>query len=141
MRPILIILCFLTGLHAGAQQYKDTTFTERGFTCTCKYNFNSEDDNKLFDRSEIPARYPGGDAEWKKFVKMNIDRSYKGKHPVEIRFQVDKNGDLSTFMLQNKAPNQKYEEVVRLLRSSGKWFPSVQNGFCAKSYVRLSFEL
>ena len=70
-----------------------------------------------------------------------MDKGLKGKDEVEVRFQVDKNGDLSTFLLMNKSPNQKYEEVLRLLKSSGKWFPSIQNGFCVKSYVRLSFEL
>ena len=55
-----------------------------------------------------------------------MDKGFKGNHPVEVRFEVNKNGDLSAFLLLNKAPNQKYEEVLRLLKSSGKWFPSVQ---------------
>ena len=141
MRKLFFIPFFLTGLYACCQEYKDTTFSTGQFTCSCKYNLNVDDDNKIFDRSEEPAHYPGGEEEWKKFVKKNMDKGFKGKHEVEVRFQVDKNGDLSTFLLMNKSPNQKYEEVLRLLKSSGKWFPSVQNGYCVKSYVRLSFEL
>ena len=135
------MLSLLIGIHSYSQEFKDTTFSVRELTCSCKYNFKSEDDNKIFDRSEKAAHYPGGEDEWKKFVKKNMDKGFKGNHPVEVRFEVDKNGDLSNFLLLNKAPNQKYEEVVRLLKSSGKWFPSVQNGYCVKSYVRLSFEL
>ncbi|MDZ4793447.1 MAG: hypothetical protein SGI83_04140 [Bacteroidota bacterium] len=138
-------LCLLVSLFLisdlQAQEFKDTTYSVSDFNCSCKYNFNSEDDNKIFDRSEKPAHFPGGENEWKKFVKKNMEKGLKGKHEVEIRFQVDKNGDLGAFLLMNKSPNQKYEEVLRLLKSSGKWFPSVQNGFCVKSYVRLSFEL
>jgi Gram-negative bacterial TonB protein C-terminal len=69
---------------------KDTMISVRGFTCNCKYNFNIEDDNKIFDRSEKPATYPGGDEAWKKFVKKNLDKSIKGNEKVEVRFQVDK---------------------------------------------------
>ncbi len=141
MRKIFFLLSLLIGINSYSQEYKDTIFSIRDFTCHCKYNFNNEDDNKIFDRSEKPAYYPGGEEDWKKFVKKNIDTKFKGRDNVEIRFQVDKNGDLSAFLLLNKSPNQKYEEVIRVLKLSGKWFPSVQNGFCVKSYVRLTFEL
>ena len=141
MRKLFFIPFFLTALYTYSQEYKDTTFSAGEFTCQCKYNINVDDDNKIFDRSEKPAHYPGGEEEWKKFVKKNMDKGFKGKHEVEVRFQVDRNGDLLNFLLMNKSPNQKYEEILRLLKSSGKWFPSVQNGYCVKSYVRLSFEL
>ena len=141
MRKLFLLLSLFLSLYTYSQEFTDTTFSVRGFTCQCKFNFNIEDDNKIFDRSETPAHYPGGQEEWKKFVKKNMDKGFKGNHPVEVRFEVNKNGDLSAFLLLNKAPNQKYEEVLRLLKSSGKWFRSVQKGFCVKSYVRLSFEL
>lgn len=138
---ILSFFLLISVLHTYSQEFKDTTFFVRGFTCQCKYNTNIEDDNKIFDRAEKPAYYPGGEDEWNKFVKKNMDKGFKGKHIVEVRFQVDKNGDLGGFLLLNKAPNQKYEEILRILKLSGKWFPSVQNGYCVKSYARLSFEL
>jgi len=141
MSKLFLLLSLFFVLQTYSQEFKDTTFSAREYTCQCKYNINVEDDNKIFDRSAKPAQYPGGEEEWKKFVKKNMDKGFKGNHPVEVRFEVDKNGNLSNFLLLNKAPNQKYEEVLRLLKSSGKWFPSVQSGFCVKSYVRLSFEL
>lgn len=141
MRKLFFLLSLLIGVPTYSQEFKDTTFSIRGFICQCKYNINIADDNKIFDLSEKPAYYPGGEEDWNKFVKKNMDTKFKGKDNVEVRFQVDKNGDLSTFLLLNKAPNQKYEEVLRLLKSSGKWIPSLQNGYCVKSYVRLSFEL
>lgn len=141
MRIICILLFFLPFLPGTAQSYKDTVLTVGEFSCACKYHINPEDDSRIFDHNAGTARYPGGEEAWEKFVKKNMDKSWKGKDKVEIRFQVDRNGDLASFMLLNKAPNQKYEEVVRLLKSSGKWFPSVQKGFCVKSYLRLAFEL
>ena len=124
-----------------SQEYTDTTFSVREFTCSCKYNLNISDDNSIFDHSEKPAHYPGDESEWKKFVKKNLEKGFKGKDEVEVRFQVDKNGNLSGFTLLKRTPNQKYEEVLRILKLSGKWFPSVQNGYCVKSLVRLVLEL
>ena len=141
MRKILLFHFLLIWVQAYSQEYKDTSFTIRGFTCPCKYNINIADDNKIFDRSEQPAYYPGGEEEWKKFVKKNIDKGLKGNHTVEVRFQVDKNGDLSSYVLLNNAPAQKYEEVLRVIKLSGRWFPSLQNEFCVKAYHRLTFEL
>jgi hypothetical protein len=141
MRKLFSLLFLSINFFSYSQEYKDTTFSVREFTCQCKYNLNIADDNKIFDRSEKPALFPGGEEGWEKFVKKNMEKGFKGKHVVEVRFQVDKNGDFSAFLLMNKSPNQKYEEVLRVIKSSGKWFPSVQNGYCVKSYVRLSFEL
>lgn len=135
----LFLLCITSSVYS--QQYKDTTFSIRGFTCTCKYNLNIEDDNKIFDLSEQPAHYPDGQEEWKKFVKKNLDKSFKGKEEVEVRFQVDKDGNLSAFELMTRSPAQKYQEIVRVLKLSGKWMPSVQNGYCVKSIVSLTFDL
>lgn len=141
MKKITLFIGLFICYNSFSQAAKDTTFSVREFTCQCKYNTNIEDDNKIFDRAEKLAYYPGGEDEWNKFVKKNMDKGFKGKHIVEVRFQVDKNGDLGGFLLLNKAPNQKYEEILRILKLSGKWFPSVQNGYCVKSYARLSFEL
>lgn len=141
MKFLYSLFLLLTSLSVYPQQYKDTTFSVRGFTCTCKYNLNVEDDNKIFDLSEKQAHYPDGQEEWKKFVKKNLDKGFKGKEEVEVRFQVDKDGNLSAFELMTRSPAQKYQEVVRVLKLSGKWMPSVQNGFCVKSVVRLTFDL
>jgi hypothetical protein len=143
-RPVKKIF-FLFGLCIGSytysQEFKDTTFSVRGFSCSCKYNFNIEEDNKIFDRSGKPAYFPGGEDKWKKFVKENLDKGFKGNEKVEVRFKVDKNGDLSEFELMTRSPAQKYQEIVKVLKLSGKWFPSVQDGYCVKSYLRLTFEL
>jgi len=141
MRKLFLPLSLFLWLHTYSQDAKDTTFYVRGFSCSCKYNINIEDDNKIFDRSGQLAYYPGGDKEWKKFVKKNLDKGLKGKDKVEVRFQVDKNGVLSSFELMTRAPAQKYQEIVSILKLSGNWFPSVQNRYCVKSFVSLTFEL
>jgi hypothetical protein len=141
MRRLILLLLLLSSLHTYSQEYKDTTYSVREFSCTCKYNLNIEDDRAIFDRDEKLAHYPGGKDEWKKFVKKNLDKDFKGKHEVELRFEVDKNGDLSGYELMTRSPAQKFQEIVRLLKLSGKWFPSIQNGYCVSSFIRLTLEL
>lgn len=141
MKKISLSLSFFISLMVNSQEFKDTTFSVRDFTCHCKYNQNIQDDVKVIERGEKPAYYPGGESEWQQFVKKNLREKLKGKHEVQVRFEVDKNGDLSNFILLNNAPEHKYQEVVRVLHLSGKWFPSVMNGFCVKSFVRRMFEL
>ncbi len=141
MKTLCLAVAILFCAISNAQEHKDTTFNVQGHTCSCKYNFNVEDDNIIFDRNATKAYYPGGEDQWKKFVKKNLDKGFKGKDEVLVRFVVDKNGDLSDFTLVNRSPNQKYEEVLRILKLSGKWFPSVQKGFCVKSYLTLGFQL
>ena len=130
----------MAGSRLQAQQLKDTVYAVRGYSCSCKYHFNNADDNRIFDRSQQPAQYPGGDEEWKKFLKKNLDSKLKGRDEVQFRFAVDKNGDANDFLLMNNAPVEKFNEMIRVIRLSGKWFPAVQGGFCVKSYVRMMLE-
>lgn len=131
----------MASLDLAAQNFKDTVFVVGSYSCACRYNLNAEDDKGIFDLHEKPAQYPGGDEVWKKFVKKNLDKSLKGKDKVEVRFEIDKNGDLSNFEIMTSSPAQKFNEVVRLLKSSGKWFPSVQKGFCLGSTKSVTLEL
>jgi hypothetical protein len=141
MKLIQLSLFLLFASSVCSQITKDTTFSIRGYNCECKLVLEDGGDVKPFDLNEKPASYPGGDEAWKKFVKKNIDKKIKGKDAVEVQVEINEKGVLSGFRLLSRAPNQKYEEALRLLRMSGNWFPTVRNGFCVKSVKRLIFEL
>ena len=144
MRQLLLPILFLLSFEASSQETKDTIFTVRGFNCSCKYNIDASGDNRIFSRTQSPAYYPGGEESWRKFLKKNLSDDYKGRHELQVRFLVDKNGDMSDFVLlnfNNQIPPEKFDEVVRVLKLSGKWFPSIQGGYCIKSYVRLVIPL
>jgi len=144
MKKLFISAFLFINLQTFSQEYKDTTFSVKEFTCQCKYSNNIEDvedENKIFDLVEQRASYPGGENEWNKFLENNLNIDFKGKkHKFWVQFVIKKDGDLSAFRLLGKVKNQKYEEVLRVLKLSGKWFPAVQNGYCVKSYFRLMFE-
>lgn len=143
MRKLPLLLLLFSNLPTYSQDYKDTTFTINGYKCDCKYRLDIRADSFDYrlDYAIKPAEYPGGDAEWKKFLKKNMDKSFKGKDKVEVRFEIDKDGNLSKFELMSRSPVQKYQEVVRLLKLSGKWFPNIWNGFCMMGVITRTFEL
>lgn len=140
MRQLFLPISFLLSFEVSSQETKDTVFSVRGHSCPCKYNIHASADNRIFSRTPEPAYYPGGEDSWRKFLKKNLSNDFRGKHDLQVRFLVDKNGDLSEFVLlnfNNHIPDEKFEEVIRVLKLSGKWFPSIQGGYCVKSYVRL----
>jgi hypothetical protein len=141
MKKYILILALCFSVQGFSQTVKDTIYTAGEYTCQCKLALDGKPDVKPFDLNEKAAHYPGGDEEWKKFVKKNINKKLKGKDEVEVYMEIDETGVLSNFRLLNRAANQKYEEAVYLLRLSGRWFPAVQNGFCVKSVKKLLFEL
>ena len=136
------VICLLLVSNAGhSQQFKDTVFLAGEHSCSCKYNFNDADDKSIFDLKGVDARYPGGEDAWKKFLKKNLDKGFKGKDKVDVRFTISKRGELSGYELMSRSPAQKFQEAVRVLKLSGNWFPSVQDGFCVGSAITITFEL
>lgn len=140
MKYCILLACLSAMCSVNAQPAKDTTFSVRGYNCQCKYALNGKPDIKPFDLHEKPASYPGGEEEWKRFLKKNADKSLKGKDKIELRFKVDADGNLSGFEILNHAPAQKFEEVVRVLKLSGKWFPAVRDGYCVAGDVTITAE-
>ena len=149
MRISLFLLCLLTAFISAAQEARDTVFEIRGEQCSCKYNLNPAADKEVLlsgghstgNDDQQPAYYSREGKDWQLFLKKNLDTGLKGKDEVEVRFRVSKNGVLSHFELLTASPAQKFQEVVRVLKLSGKWFPSIRNGYCIDSSLRMIFEL
>lgn len=149
MRISLLIFSLFLACSAAAQEARDTVFLIRGSICGCKFNLDPAADKEVLlsggygmgSNAQQPAFYSIDDKDWKQFLKKNLNTGLKGKDEVEVRFVISKNGDLSHFELLTASPAQKFQEVVRVLKLSGKWFPSIRNGYCIQSSMRLTFEL
>lgn len=149
MRISLLILSVTLAFASAAQEARDTVFQIRGSSCSCKFNLDPAADKDVLlsgghstgSDAQQPAYYSKDEKDWQQFLKKNLNTGLKGKDEVEIRFQVNKNGDLSHFELLSASPAQKFQEVVRVLKLSGKWFPSIRNGYCIQSSLRQVFEL
>lgn len=118
-----------------------------------------DDENKIFQKVEIDAEFPGGTSGWTRYVTREIERNIDDLQDdgrsgtVVVLFIVDKAGVVSEVRALpcNGAgvgnclpPNSKLAEIaVNAIRKGPKWKPAVQNGRNVKAYRRqpVTFQL
>jgi len=112
----------------------------------------SDDEDKVFQKVEIDAEFPGGTASWFKYVQREIERNIDelqddGKSgTVVVLFIVDKEGAVSDVRAMPcgeagvakclGAGTKLAEVAVNAIRKGPKWKPAVQNGRNVKAYRR-----
>lgn len=93
-------------------------------------------DTMVWRKVEIEAEYPGGAAAWQRFLNRNL------RYPMEeienetqgsalVQFVVDEDGNVNN-VEAIKGSKALGEEMVRVIKKSGRWTPAVQDG----RYVR-----
>lgn len=97
--------------------------------------------NKIFEKVEIEASFPGGDAAWRKYLEKNLDASIpvknnapEGTYTVIVQFIVDKEGNISEVKALTKHGYGMEAEVIRVIRKGPKWSPAIQDGRMVKAY-------
>jgi periplasmic protein TonB len=95
----------------------------------------TEDYDKEFKSVQIEAKFPGGAAEWAKFLQRNLNADEPvnqgappGRYVVVVSFLVDKDGSISEVRAENNPSYGTAEEAVRVIKKGPKWVPAVQNG-------------
>ena len=101
------------------------------------------DDNKIFDKVEIDAAFPGGDAKWRQYLERNANGNVatdnnapEGTYTVMVQFVVDKEGNPSDVRALTNFGYGMEEEAIRVIRKGPKWIPAIQNGRQVKAYRR-----
>jgi protein TonB len=118
-----------------------------------------DDEDKVFQKVEIDAEFPGGTAGWTRYVTREIERNIdelqdEGKSgTVVVLFIVDKEGAVSDVralpcgeagVANCLGSSTKLAEIaVNAIRRGPKWKPAVQNGRNVKAYRRqpVTFQL
>lgn len=111
-----------------------------------------EDEDRVFQKVEIDAEFPGGTGAWTKYVTREIERNMDeltedGKSgTVVVLFIVDREGAVSEVRAlpcgeagvpNCVGPGSKLAEVaVAAIKKGPKWKPAVQNGKNVKAYRR-----
>ncbi len=69
----------------------------------------ADDENKVFNKVEVEASFPGGDAGWMRYLRNNLDAQVpidneapEGTYTVIVRFIVSKDGSISDVVAENK---------------------------------------
>lgn len=118
-----------------------------------------EDYDKVFQKVEIDAEFPGGVKGWTRYVTREIERNIDELQDdgrsgtVVVLFIVDREGAVSEVRALPCSeagvgnclpPNSKLAEIaVNAIRKGPKWKPAVQNGRNVKAYRRqpVTFQL
>ncbi len=100
-----------------------------------------EDENKVFDKVEVEAKFPGGDAKWRQFLERNLNPNAPvdngapdGTYTVLVQFIVDKEGNISEVRPLTSHGYGMEEEAARVIKKGPKWEPAIQNGRQVKAY-------
>jgi len=95
----------------------------------------------IFEKVDVEASFIGGDAGWRRFLEKNIrgdvpidNGAPSGKYTVKFQFIVDKDGTISDFQALTHNGYGTEQEVLRVLKLSGKWQPALQYGRAVKAF-------
>ncbi len=100
-----------------------------------------DDENKIFDKVEIEAKFPGGDGKWRQYLERNCNAQVatdagapEGTYTTVVQFVVDKEGNISDVKSMTNHGYGLEEEAVRVIKKGPNWTPAVQNGRQVKAY-------
>lgn len=100
-----------------------------------------EDENKIFEKVEVDASFPGGISAWRRFLERNLNPSTpvdngapEGTYTVVVQFVVDKGGNVSDVKAVTKHGFGMEAEAERVIKKGPKWVPAIQNGRNVNAY-------
>ena len=90
--------------------------------------------DRVFTRVETEAAFPGGNAAWGNYLQKNLNANVPidngapmGLYYVVVSFIVSHDGTISGVTPLTNAGFGTEQEVIRLIKNSGKWVPGRQN--------------
>jgi protein TonB len=100
-----------------------------------------DDENKIFEKVEVEAAFPGGEGAWRKFLERNLRGDVAseagapaGNYTVWVQFVVDKEGNVSDVKALTSHGYGMEDEAVRVIKKGPQWKPAIQNGRNVKAY-------
>lgn len=98
-----------------------------------------EDEDKIFQKVEIEAQFPGGPGAWAKYVQRAITAQLDEFGDSDygtciVRFVVDKQGNVSDVQATTMKGSKLAEIAVNAIRKGPKWTPAQQNGRNVNAY-------
>jgi protein TonB len=110
---------------------------------------NAQDEEKVFEKIEIEAGFPGGTVKWSEFVKKNfnfirIEKSLPDSvsnfsDTAKVQFVVDKNGIIKDISFQSAVSKSFKESCTELFKNSPHWTPANQCGRNVNAYRKQTF--
>ena len=102
-----------------------------------------DDENKVFNKVEVEASFPGGEAAWRRYLQNNLDANTpidngapEGTYSVIVRFIVSRDGSISDVVAETKHGYGMEAEAVKIIKKGPKWTAALQNGRNVNAYRR-----
>ncbi|MEO6488620.1 MAG: energy transducer TonB [Ferruginibacter sp.] len=102
-----------------------------------------DDENKVFNKVEVEAAFPGGEAAWRRYLQNNLDANTpiengapQGTYQVIVKFIVSKDGSISDVQAETKHGYGMEDEAVKIIKKGPRWTPALQNGRNVNAYRR-----
>lgn len=96
--------------------------------------------DKVFEKVEVEASFPGGEAAWSKFIANGMKNgdfdNFKNKDQgtCRVRFIVGKDGYVSNVQALTMKKTRLAKLAVEIIESSPRWKPAMQNGKTVNAY-------
>ena len=102
-----------------------------------------DDENKIFNKVEVDAAFPGGDAAWRNYLQKNLNPDIPvengaeaGTYTVIVKFVVSRDGSLSDVSCETDPGHGMCAEAIRVIKKTRSWTPAIQNGRNVNAYRR-----
>ena len=101
-----------------------------------------QEEDKVFQKVETEAKFPGGEAAWAKYMSASIFKMIDSLQKENkagtcvVQFIVDTDGDISELQPLTMQGTLLSRTVVEALKNGPKWIPAMQNGHKVKAYRR-----
>lgn len=104
-------------------------------------SYGQENNNRIYSEVDQIATYQGGYQNFNKYISDNINCKIKvdkkEKNDVQLRFIVEKNGEVKHIQIISEKPFACSEEIGRVLKKCPYWKPARKNGLPVRSIVQM----
>ncbi|HMT73472.1 MAG TPA: N-acetylmuramoyl-L-alanine amidase [Chitinophagaceae bacterium] len=128
-------------LDIPANAVKNELSTNIGISDTLPKKNLVNNENKIFDKVEIEASFPGGNANWRQYLERNMNpdvpinnKAPNGAYTTITMFIVAIDGSISDIRPLTRHGYGMEEEAIRVISKGPKWVPAIVNGKPVKSY-------
>lgn len=105
-------------------------------TPVIKKNTTAISDNEpVFNAAQVEPQFPGGANAWLTYLDKNLDKNIAkknkaavGNYTVNLRFTIDKEGNVSEVIAENNPGFGTAAEAIRVIENGPRWIPAEQNG-------------
>ncbi len=134
MKKIIAILILLITVPISAQQQQNKVTIEDikrdNKDVAIPKDEGEKGDDYVYSVAEVKPEFPGGQEKFFKFVAANfvIPEDAAETVKVFVSFIVEKDGSLTNIKVLRDTGYGTGKEAVRVLKSSPKWTPAINNG-------------